>query len=127
MPEIILLLVLSLQFTAYGEETTFPISDDVLFDIWDRRSDLQKRYPEVGSGNFDGLKKWASLYGWRENRNLAPLIPEGKTPNYEQPFAWMPIKIPENADNTKFLPIFFIVSSFGIGITTTLYLLKLRK
>jgi len=127
MPEIIFLLVFLLQFSAYAEEAEFPVSNEILFEIWNRRPDLQQRYPDVEKGNFDGLKKWASLYGWKENQNLSSLIPKGEIPDYEQPFAWIPIKIPENADNTKFFPIFLILFSFGIGVAATLYHLKIRK
>ena len=38
---------------------TFPTSDEVLLKIWEKRPDLQRVYPEVKDGDFDGIKNWA--------------------------------------------------------------------
>lgn len=103
--------------------TSFPVSDDVLFEIWNNRPDLQKHYPEVKEGDFRGIKKWAELSGWRENPKLSALIPEGQTPDYEKP-PWMKILLPKGGGNEKFFPYIIIGISLGVGIIVTVLLLN---
>jgi len=64
---------------------SFPVSDDVLLQIWNSREDRQGLYPKVGNGNFENLKEWAQTIGWDEDERLSALIPDGKTPTYLKP------------------------------------------
>lgn len=73
---------------------TFPIPDNVLYQIWDERGDLQTQYPEVAHDKLDGLKEWAIKYGWKEDQRLYALRPENQSsvtlpspvlkPNYDE-------------------------------------------
>jgi len=60
----------------------FPVQNSVLQTIWKERKDLQKLYPEVGSGNVTKIKKWATSTGWNQDKRLSALIPPGKVPAY---------------------------------------------
>ena len=128
--EIMFLLFLSIFSYSYGEEgnsTLFPVSDDILFDIWDKRVDLQNRYPEVKDDDLLGLKTWAIKYGWNEEQKLSSLIPEGKIPDYNNPWK-IPIPyIPQNVGYEKYLPFIIIALVIGIGIFTTLMIFKNNK
>ena len=111
---------------AFAEEINsefFPVSDDKLFKIWEKRPDLQRVYPEVKNGDFGGLKNWANLHGWKENRQLSALIPEGKMPDYDNPFIIGTLIIPEDVGLEKFLPVSLLVLILMIGTLSTFYII----
>jgi len=60
----------------------FPVSDEVLLEIWNKRPNLQEDYPEVADGNLERFKEWAQTTGWNWHESLSPLIPQGQTPQY---------------------------------------------
>lgn len=72
------------QITVEISESEFPISDDVLLEIWNERTDLQESYPEIMNGDYENLRKWAETVGWNEDPRLSLLIPEGSVPLYLQ-------------------------------------------
>jgi len=67
---------ISFMLTAFQN---FPVHDDVLLEIWNERKDLQQSYPEVAQGNLDGLKAWASSYGWNDYDQLSIFAPAQET------------------------------------------------
>ncbi len=77
------LLVLSSLEQSFDMKS-FPISEQILYNIWKQRVDLQKEFPEVKEGNYENLKKWAMDKGWNENAQLYALTPKGKTPSWAQ-------------------------------------------
>src|SRR6185312_16649385 len=77
------LLVLSSLEQSFNKEP-FPVSEQILYNIWKQRADLQKEFPEVKEGNYENLKRWAMDTGWNENAQLYPLTPHGKSPIWAQ-------------------------------------------
>ena len=63
--------------------SSFPVSNEILLDIWSEREDLQKEFEDIQFGNLDGLRTWAEVEGWKEDPRLSSLIPDGMIPNYE--------------------------------------------
>ena len=63
-------------------EPPFPVSDDVLLQIWVESPELRSDFPEAEDGNYDNLKEWAKTIGWNVDERLSVLIPEGQTPEY---------------------------------------------
>ena len=73
----------------------FPVSDEVLLEIWNKRTDLQQDFPEVSQGNFESFKIWAKGTGWNEESSLSALIPEGQVSSYLSP---LPAEEPEELE-----------------------------
>ena len=74
--------VLTPVYISHQDPSSFPIPDNVLLSIWHEKVYLQSVFPEVAKGNLDNLKKWATIFGWNEDKRLVALIPPGKVPKY---------------------------------------------
>ena len=66
----------------YLIEPQFPISNELLKEIWDTRPDLQSKFPEVESNNYDSLIQWAKTEGWDQDVRLVVLVPSDTLPEY---------------------------------------------
>jgi hypothetical protein len=80
-----LFLIFGLVIGDTNTQNLFPVPDNVLYQIWDERGDLQAVYPEVAHDQLNGLKEWATKSGWKEDSRLYALIPKNQTPSYSTP------------------------------------------
>lgn len=56
--------------------------EDIQYAIWQERTDLQTKFPEVDLGELDGIRNWAKNEGWKENPRLSLLTPPDQSPIY---------------------------------------------
>jgi polyhydroxyalkanoate synthesis regulator phasin len=69
------IIITIIAILAIGSTASAFNYDQKLIDIWNKRPDLQKAFPNA-TENIDKLIEWAEKYGWQENSNLYEYYPE---------------------------------------------------
>jgi len=69
------IIITIITILAIGSTASAFNYDQKLIDVWNKRPDLQKAFPNA-TENIDKLIGWAENYGWKENSDLYEYYPE---------------------------------------------------